>query len=62
MLKKLFLPVAWAVITGLLFLGGRGASAAVLTVRANGTGNYSTIQAAVNGMAARATLLVGPGV
>ena len=62
LLKKLFLPVAWAVITGLLFLGGRGASAAVLTVRTNGTGNYSTIQAGVNGMAARDTLLVGPGV
>lgn len=38
------------------------ARAATLTVRTNGTGNYATIQACVNAMAARDTCLVGPGV
>jgi hypothetical protein len=34
---------------------------ATIRVRKDGTGNYSTIQAAVNAMAARDTVIVGPG-
>jgi hypothetical protein len=36
-------------------------SANTLLVRQDGTGNYTTIQAAVNAMAAKDTVLVGPG-
>jgi len=45
-----------------LFATWNESSATVRTVRTNGTGNYSTIQACVNAMAARDTCLVGPGV
>ncbi len=36
-------------------------SANTITVRQDGTGNYTTIQAAVNAMAAKDTVIVGPG-
>lgn len=35
--------------------------AATLSVQQNGTGNYTTIQAAVNAMSSKDTVLVGPG-
>lgn len=44
-----------------LLIGRNESQATVFTVRTNGTGNYSTIQACVNAMAARDTCLVGPG-
>lgn len=57
-------PRSWAMAILLLvfLIGPNVLPAAVLTVRTNGTGNYATIQACVNAMAARDTCLVGPGV
>jgi hypothetical protein len=51
-----------AILLLVFLIGPNVLPAAVLTVRTNGTGNYATIQACVNAMAARDTCLVGPGV
>lgn len=51
-----------SILLAALFAGRSEARGAVLTVRKDGTGNYTTIQAGVNAMAARDTCLVGPGI
>ncbi len=54
--------VAPALCAGLLLAGVVQARAAVRTVRKDGTGNYTTIQACVNAMSSGDTCLVGAGV
>src|SRR6185369_17485454 len=61
LLGKLLVRMIWVLLLCALFAGLGEATGATLTVRKDGTGNYTTIQSAVNAMAARDTCLVGPG-
>jgi len=50
-----------ATLIALGIIASGSVQANTLLVRKDGSGNYTTIQAAVNAMAARDTVLVGPG-
>ena len=52
----------WAALAGGLMLGASGATADVLTVALDGSGDHTTIQDAIDASADGDTILVGPGV